>query len=647
MKKIFFLCCFCISVYAQDVHKLGKVSIEELKLTECEAHPDEVAEVFFEIGNVSLRYNPIIGNLELETVVIKKIKLYKSEGFNYATVSVPYVSNQKKEQFNLNEAFTYNLENGKIEKTKLKNENIFLDKVNDNVTVAKFTFPNIKETSIIEYKYTITSSIWDRITPWSFQENIPVKYSEYNTTFSEYVIYNVQVRGQKQLKITNSSKNENVDNTSFAYNTAKYVLTNVEPLKEEEFIFNMDNYRVMVEHELTTLKFPNSTVKSYNSTWEDVSKFIHESENFGSQLNKTKYFENDLAKLNLEKIDVKEKLSKVFEFAKQKIKWNENYGVFCKDGVTKAYSNGSGNVAEVNLFLIAVLKKLNFNAHPVILTTRYERANLFPSINAFNYVIAGVYLENDFYLLDATELNSTIGNPPLRTRSFGGRILYNKSDSKPVDLMIKDLSKKNIILNYKINEEGGVIGNYKSQSDFYFSYSEKNQLLNKAYNDIKKSFEDRNENIEIDSISLSNLENVGGKLGVSFDFKKNNVADIIGDKIYFNPLLFLSSTKTPFTAETREYPIYNNFPLQRKMILKIEIPEGYAVDYLPKNVNITTENGDIGFNFNISNNGNFIQLMATETLAFNVIQNTKYIDLKTVYNSLIESESEKVVLKKI
>jgi hypothetical protein len=172
--------------------------------------------------------------------VTKKIKLYKSEGFEHATISVPYVSSQRKEQFSINEANTYNLVNGKIEKTKLKNENIFNEKVNDRVTVAKFTFPNLKEGSIIEYEYSIISSLWDNIRPWNFQDDIPVKYSEFNTYFSEYVKYNVQVRGYKQPKILNSSNSETFGGSTFVFNVRKFILTDIEPLKEEPFIFNMN-----------------------------------------------------------------------------------------------------------------------------------------------------------------------------------------------------------------------------------------------------------------------------------------------------------------------------------------------------------------------------------------------------------------------
>ena len=50
------------------------------------------------------------------------------------------------------EATTYNIEDGKVVASKLDKSSVFKDKVNKGVTLFKFTFSNIKEGSIIEFK---------------------------------------------------------------------------------------------------------------------------------------------------------------------------------------------------------------------------------------------------------------------------------------------------------------------------------------------------------------------------------------------------------------------------------------------------------------------------------------------------------------
>jgi hypothetical protein len=50
------------------------------------------------------------------------------------------------------------MENGKVVETKLETKaSVFKEKINKNLVIKKFTFPNIKEGSIIEYEYKLTS----------------------------------------------------------------------------------------------------------------------------------------------------------------------------------------------------------------------------------------------------------------------------------------------------------------------------------------------------------------------------------------------------------------------------------------------------------------------------------------------------------
>ena len=81
-----------------------------------------------------------------------RIHILTKNGFDAATVSFPTYSysdftNDKIKKF---EAVVYNIENGKIIETKVDKESVFRDKVVKGVTINKFTFPNVKEGSIIE-----------------------------------------------------------------------------------------------------------------------------------------------------------------------------------------------------------------------------------------------------------------------------------------------------------------------------------------------------------------------------------------------------------------------------------------------------------------------------------------------------------------
>ena len=66
-------------------------------------------------------------------------------------------------------------------KTYLLDKDIFTLKESENWTVKKFTLPNIKEGTVIEYKYSIISPYLS-IDDWDFQSNIPKIKSEFDAS---------------------------------------------------------------------------------------------------------------------------------------------------------------------------------------------------------------------------------------------------------------------------------------------------------------------------------------------------------------------------------------------------------------------------------------------------------------------------------
>ena len=122
---------FLISKTTAQEFKLGKVSIAEL---EEKSHPKDtsaVAAILYKKGISKIEYSESEGFV-LITRVDTRIKIYKKEGTDWANQSVGYYigSNDSKERVDFSDVNTYNLVNGKIEKTKLKSDGVFEEQVN-------------------------------------------------------------------------------------------------------------------------------------------------------------------------------------------------------------------------------------------------------------------------------------------------------------------------------------------------------------------------------------------------------------------------------------------------------------------------------------------------------------------------------------
>jgi hypothetical protein len=121
-----------------------------------------------------------------------RIKILNKKAFgDLATVVIPlYREGENAEIVDKIAASTYNLENGQVVVTKLEKADLFENRLDKNRFEEKFTLPGVKEGSIIEYTYTITSDYDFDLPSWEFQrEEYPCLWSEYQVDIPQALFY--------------------------------------------------------------------------------------------------------------------------------------------------------------------------------------------------------------------------------------------------------------------------------------------------------------------------------------------------------------------------------------------------------------------------------------------------------------------------
>ena len=91
---------------------------------------------------------------------------------------------------------------------KVEKKDIFLDKVHRFLDKQTFTFPNVKNGSILEYTYEIVSPFIRQTEAWYFQQSIPVVTSNLTFQNQEYFNYQQDLRGGFAPKLTKNTKKE-------------------------------------------------------------------------------------------------------------------------------------------------------------------------------------------------------------------------------------------------------------------------------------------------------------------------------------------------------------------------------------------------------------------------------------------------------
>ncbi|MHC0439116.1 DUF3857 domain-containing protein [Flavobacterium sp. 3-210] len=647
--------------------KLGKVSVAEL---EQKLHPKDSAApaaILYKKGKSRIEYDVSENDFVTLTDVEVRIKVYKKEGYDWANHKVWYFKTTGlTEKVSFSDAYTYNLVNGKIEKTKLKTEGTFDEVLNKFRAQKKITMPNVKEGSVIEYRYTIKSPSDRLIREWNFQETIPVNYSEFTTCIPEYYVFNSRQKGYffpkmtvdkgpRSIVITSKERSEgrvstttfSTDKIDYTETRTTYVAQDFPAMKEEAFVNNMDNYVSSIQHELSMTKFPNSQMKMYSTDWESVVKTIYNYETFGPELNKTGYYEDDLKALLAGKNTPEEKIWVILNHVKSSVKWNGYTGYDCDNGVKKAYKEKTGNIGDINLMLTSMLRYAGLTANPVLLSTRENGIALFPNRTAFDYVVAAVETPQGNLLLDASNKFSTPNILPFRTINWTGRLIRKDGTSEEIDLTPKKASNDIVFMSYSIDADGKVSGKTRRQYTDHMAMITREKIDGIKEEDYLEKLENKSGKIEISDYSRTNEKDILLPAIETYAFTGNDLCEIIGGKIYVSPMLFFTNDKNPFKQDVREYPVDFGFPQMDKFNITIQIPDGFAVETLPTPAVINMEDNAGSFKFNVAANGNSLQVIIANQINEAIFSSEKYEMLKEYYKTMIAKETEKIVLKRI
>lgn len=622
-------------------YALGKVTVAELQEKEHPKDPSAVAAILFKIGDSRTRKES--GYVSL-TEVKTKIKIYSKDGLNWANQGVAYYAQGNTETVTFSDVATYNLVDGKVVKTKLKSDGLFEEKINKYYSQKKIAFPNVKEGSIIEFSYTIKSDGFSIPKRWDFQTTIPMNFCEYKTCIPQYFVYKKNQKGYVFPKVID----EKVNNPAGFYdNVTTYVAVDFPAIKKEAYVNNINNYVSSISHELAKIDVPMGVIKSISTDWDNITSEIYKMDSFGLELNKKNYFEEEIAALlkGIEKRD--DKIAAIFNYVKSNVKWNGYEGYLCDDGVKTAFKNKQGNVAEINLMLVAMLRFAGIDTNPVLLSTQSNGVTLFPSRTAFNYVIAAVEIQDDLILLDATEQFSEPNILPIRDLNWYGRLIRKEGSSTDIDLLPKTISKSSVNMSVVLNSEGLVNGKLRMQLNNHaaLEYRQKNKdVSNELY---LETLENSYNAIEIGDFTRENLLDSSKQLLETFAFKDHNSIEMIEGKIYLSPMMFLAIKENPFKQEVRAYPIDFNYPFQKKYNINITIPEGYRIESAPKMLNLVTGDEIGDFKYIIASNENQIQVAITMDLYKSLVASDFYEVMKDFYQKIVDKENEKIVLVKI
>lgn len=578
-----------------------------------------------------------------------RIKILKKEGYRWARQTFFLLKNV---DINNIKAFTYNMVDGKLEKTKLEKDQLYKDKYNFYLDIYKFEMPAVKEGSILDIQYEIRYYSLG-IQNWNFQSEIPTIHSEYRVSVPEYFVYKQLERGYFPIGNKTEKKrtaHDKLIQSTFDYEVTDYVFTSdtVPAFKEEKYLTSKKNYISSIQFEIAKAFPPNSRIQDFTNSWESIGKDLMFDSDFGGRTRGISPIRNQIHYLDSLEISPDDKLTYIYEYIQKEMNWTGSQGIHSWTP-GKAWNDKKGSCGDINLMLVQALKKLGFDAYPVILSTR-DNGFIHPAqmmLEQFNYVIAAVKNDNgSITLLDATDKNLPPGVLPEPCLNKQGRLITKKG-GEWIDLSPQMHHKTTIKAQLKINKNNEITGIISENYSGYAAIEKRDSLdfysnSNKYMDTYKKSFP----KFTLSDDSIIDQKTLTKPLIINYAIESSNWVENSGELFYFNPMILGRINENPFKLEKRYYPVDYSFLNNYTYITTIEIPEGFQIESMPENTRMVLPGRQASFIQSVSQTENLITIMSKFDINIITFLPDFYKDLQMFYNQVISIQNKQVILKK-
>ena len=632
-----------------ETRKNGKPTKEEMEMTVYAADSSAAAVVLYK--ETYIDYDWLREDFQVTYRYKRRVKILKEEGLDYANGEILYIDKKgRSERVSGLEASAYNLNDGKVVRTKMKDENVYTERLSDNVMQIKYAVPQVRVGSVVEIEYKIVSDYYFQPRDWYAQESIPVRLAELELLLPEFLTFNIENHGHSPLSVSMEPVNMNMSIGSglmpCTAEKRKYVGENLPAIGDEPFVWCAEDYFTQVNMEFRGYEIPGLLHKSYSGSWEQIENTLMETPGFGGRLKASNPLCAEMKALQVDAlVSIDEKIAVIFSLLKSRVKWNGKYALTGRD-FKEILKEGTGDNADINFMLISMLCDAGIESYPVVMNCRDEKTLPYshPSIDRLStFVVAVIGEDSKIMYIDASSEYGYINVLPPLLMVDRARLMI-PGNSQWVNLQQVGTHSVSRKIQATLGGDGridGVMSTYyygieaadkreayftaKDSADYVKSIAENYELEVTSYN-----------NVSMDEYTPSVREVVG--------FSKS--AEVNGEYIYLNPMLFVHVETSPFISEKRELPV--EFPNQYKYTMNVllDIPEGYVLEDKPESGRITIADNGSSLLYSVSQMENKIVLKYVFDISKMVYLPSDYSELKWFWDIVAEKNNAMLVLKK-
>ncbi|MEM7656122.1 MAG: transglutaminase domain-containing protein [Bacteroidota bacterium] len=594
--------------------KWGRIPANQVAMIEYEADPDAAAVILGDYGY--WRTHPTQNEMMMLTRHVR-IKILKAAGLPLAEQQVSYLVEGGTETLNGIKVQTINWDNGKKQVHKLAMRFAPHDTISSKEAVVRFRFPNALVGSVLEYEYTLFTKDIYRLQPWYFQHPYPTLWSQ------------VQLNGfgPEDYLGAVSGKPKPVENNN------RWALKYVPALREEVFASSPKEEQPVIHFQwLLPLLMPfqlsgTDSLSPDQMVWEGFRIGLEQDLQQREQADKLQAMQKLVDRLILDQETPEDQLIRLYEHVRDHFRWDGTRATWLGRSPADIYGSAKGNSAEINATLYLLLDMAGITARLCLVSTRDHGPILMnaPVTGQFNHLLCLAKIEDRVFFLDATDPRRSYDLPdPSALNQIA--FLLQGPQSGWIQLPTDLLDKISLMVQAAFTSDLGLA----AQVDTYLEgYAALDPL---TYPTIPNA---------------AQLTESEGRSQWHYSLSGDSYVERMADRLFIEPMLGQEFREYTLPDGDRFRPFDFRNRKQLTYVMNLVIPDGYEVESLPMARRMTFNQAGILFEIGCQEEGRLILFKSSMDL-----RNPRFLaedkqGLQQFFTNMIESQSERIVLKKI
>jgi transglutaminase-like putative cysteine protease len=644
--------------------KFGKLTAEEMKMSVYDKDPEANAVILFDKASLDYDINPS-GLFYCKFTRHVRLKIFKKEGYEQADIQIPYSDKLKISSIRAN---CHNLEGEKWVASKMSSESVFDERLNKYSKVQKFTIPQVREGSIIEYEYTILDNDGGYMpSVWAFQAEIPTIWSEYEVYIPQVFDYIAMPQGNFPFVVREDAK----EYTRGLYHTTavewetrhqRWVQKDLPALKTEPMVASLKDYtaRLIFQYKgfyqmefhsfAGAIQLRAGLFRPMANTWARLADELMKDEDFGAILTHKATLETAKLIIDTLKSD-RAKVAAIYDYIGKNYQAESYKALTLRQPLKELLKQHKGAVTELNLLAINLLRHAGVEAHPVIISTRAngQLNPFYPMTERVNRVI--IYLptlDNEPFFMDMAAHPMPLGLLPIEDLNGEGFVIKDKT-YKWMMVQNKVSTKSLFFNNLIINENGALSGTIEMTSTGYNALKARTQMdkdgAEKYVNILLKDalVDGKLEEHRFENTEPSNEKPLKGQ----FKIKTNAYVTKTDSQMYISPLLFWAEKENLFKNPERKLDVDFAYIWENIYILNLKIPEGYKVETMPQSIKINPADNSFVFLYTTELIDKQLKINVKWAIKKTFFRAAEYPILRTGYETILNKMAEQIVLSKL